>query len=95
MTLNHVPHQFLPYKVGGIYSPGYGFGLGLRVLLDVGQCGTLGSPGESGWGGAATTYFWIDPQEELIAILMAQFMPPGCHLLDADFRVLAYQAIAD
>ena len=95
MTVNHLAPELMPYEIGWSYSPGYGYGLGFRVLQDVGQCGTLGSPGEYGWGGAATTYFWIDPQEELIGIVMAQFMPSGYHLIDSDFRVLAYQAIAD
>jgi CubicO group peptidase (beta-lactamase class C family) len=47
------------------------------------------------WGGAANTEFWVDPQEELIGILMTQFMPPFRFPLTDDFRVLVYQAIVD
>jgi hypothetical protein len=46
-------------------------------------------------GAAASTYFWVDPQEEFIDISMAQFQPSGYHPIDQDFRVTAYQAIVD
>ncbi|MFN2271690.1 MAG: serine hydrolase domain-containing protein, partial [Anaerolineae bacterium] len=95
MTANHLKPELLPFEIGGVYSPGYGYGLGVNVLLDVGQCETLGSPGEYGWGGAANTDFWIDPQERLIGVLMAQYMPSGLHMIAPDFRVTAYQAIVD
>ena len=95
MTANQLKPELLPYEIGGVYSLGYGYGLGFDVLMDVGQCGTLGSRGEYGWGGAASTSFWIDPQEEFIGISMAQYMPNGYHLIGADFRVTAYQAIVD
>jgi CubicO group peptidase (beta-lactamase class C family) len=95
MTTNHLAPELLPYELGGIYSPGFGYGLGFEVLMDVGQAETLGSVGAYGWGGAAATSFWIDPREELIGILMAQFQPSGHHLLAPGFRVAAYQAIAD
>jgi CubicO group peptidase (beta-lactamase class C family) len=95
MTTNHVAPELLPFEIGGMYSPGYGYGLGFRVLMDVGQGQTMGSEGEYGWAGGASTYFWIDPQEEFIGIQMAQFQPSGYHLIDADFRVAAYQSIVD
>jgi CubicO group peptidase (beta-lactamase class C family) len=95
MTANHLAREFLPYEIGGIYYPGYGYGLGLHVLLDVGQSASLGTVGEFGWSGAASTDFWIDPQEELIGIQLAQFQPSGYHLIAPDFRVLTYQAIVD
>lgn len=95
MTANQLKPELLPYEIGGVYSPGYGYGLGFNVLMDVGQCGTLGSLAGYGWGGAASTTFWIDPREEFIGISMAQYMPNGYHLIGADFRVTAYQAIVD
>jgi CubicO group peptidase (beta-lactamase class C family) len=95
MVANHLLPDLLPYEIGGMYSPGYGYGLGMRVALDVGQTQIPGSVGEYGWGGAATTYFWIDPQEAFIGVQMAQFQPNGFHLIANDFRVAAYQAIVD
>jgi len=95
MTTNHLAPELLPFEIGGNYSPGLGYGLGFRVLMDVGQCQTIGSEGEYGWSGAADTYFWIDPKEEFIGIQMAQFQPVGYYLIAADFRVMAYQSIVD
>jgi CubicO group peptidase (beta-lactamase class C family) len=94
MTTNNLPPQLLPYELGGVPSPGQGYGLGFRVLLDLGQSQTVGSVGEFGWGGAASTTFWVDPREELIGVLMSQYQPP-IHLLIPDFKVMAYQAIVD
>ncbi|MFN8493345.1 MAG: serine hydrolase domain-containing protein [Caldilineaceae bacterium] len=74
---------------------GAGFGLGVSVLLDLGKVQQLGSVGNYGWGGAANTNFWIDPQEELIGILMLQFMPPDTYPVVVDFRNLTYQALVD
>jgi CubicO group peptidase (beta-lactamase class C family) len=95
MTANHLLPDLLPYEVGGFYSPGYGYGLGVRVMQDVGQAQMPGSVGEFGWGGAATTEFWIDPREQLVGVLMAQFQPSGFHPIASDFRVATYQAIVD
>lgn len=95
MTTNHLKPELLPFEIAGVYSPGFGYGLGVEVLLDLGQCETLGSPGEYGWAGAAATYFWIDPQERLIGVLMAQHMPDKYYMITPDFRVTAYQTIVD
>ena len=94
MTTNHLRPELLPYELGGVPSPGLGYGLGFRVLMDLGQSQTVGSVGEFGWGGAASTNFWVDPEEELIGVLMSQYQPP-VHLLIPDFKVMAYQAIVD
>ena len=53
-----------------------------------------GSVGEHGWAGAAKTYFWVDPVEDLIGILMMQYMF-GMELPDRDFQVQVYQAFID
>jgi hypothetical protein len=46
-------------------------------------------------GGAANTTFWIDPKEELIGLLMLQFMPSDTYPVVPDFKVLVYQSIVD
>jgi CubicO group peptidase (beta-lactamase class C family) len=53
-------------------GPGYGYGLGWGVRLQDGFAWTPGSKGDAMWAGAFGTSFWIDPKEELVAILMAQ-----------------------
>jgi hypothetical protein len=52
MHSNHVPPALLPLEIGGLPLPGYGFGLGSRVLMDMAQSGAPGSLGEFGWSGA-------------------------------------------
>ncbi|MEZ4859847.1 MAG: serine hydrolase domain-containing protein [Caldilineaceae bacterium] len=74
---------------------GAGFGLGVSILLDLGKVQQLGSVGNYGWGGAANTNFWIDPVEQLVGILMLQFMPSDTYPVVVDFRNLAYQALVD
>jgi CubicO group peptidase (beta-lactamase class C family) len=92
MHMNHLPAAMLPYESNGIPTEGYGFGLGSRVLLNVAESKMPGSVGEFGWGGAAKTYYWVDPQEQLIGVLMSQYMR-SFELPDKDFQVLAYQAL--
>ena len=51
---------------------GYGFGLGFAVRKAQGLSPVPGSVGEFFWGGATGTYFWIDPQEQMVVVLMLQ-----------------------
>jgi len=94
MHANHVPAALLPVEIGGLPLPGYGFGLGSRVLLDVAQSAAPGSAGEFGWSGAAKTFYWVDPKEELVGVFMTQSMM-SFNLPEYDLRALAYQAIDD
>jgi len=82
----------LPIWLSG---PGFGFGLGYSVLLDHGAAGSMQSDGTFGWGGAFCTYFWVDPHEDLIGILMTQVRPYDHLGIREEFSVLANQAIAD
>jgi CubicO group peptidase (beta-lactamase class C family) len=67
-------HSTSPVAPGPYYlpGPGYGFGLGFGVRKDTGMVATAGSPGEYNWGGAAGTYFWIDPKENMFVIYAMQ-----------------------
>jgi CubicO group peptidase (beta-lactamase class C family) len=92
MAANHLPDPLLPFAVSpGDPALGYGFGLGWKVMLDPARAGILGSRGMYGWGGAASTEFWVDPQEEVIGLIMAQLMP--YRPLVEPFQVLVYQAL--
>ena len=94
MHTNHLAPALLPWALAGVPTPGYGFGLGSRVAMDIGQSALAGSPGEFGWSGAAKTYFWVDPVEEVVGVLMTQHMV-GFDLPEADFRAVVYQSIQD
>jgi CubicO group peptidase (beta-lactamase class C family) len=85
MTLNHV---------GELREAGQGFGLGFGVITDVADSNVAGSEGTYYWSGAYCTYFFIDPKEDLIAILMSQRSPfSGYHA--EMMQQMVYQAIAD
>ena len=92
MTSNHLTPEQFP---SDWTLSGFGFGLGVRVATDPAQSQNLCSPGEHGWGGAAGTYYWIDPIEELIGIYMIQFQPGGHFMGGSDFKTAVYQAIDD
>jgi len=93
MTSDHLgdikpAHQILP--------PGYGFGLGFAVRRADGLNGAPSSAGEFNWGGAGGTAFWVDPKEQLVAVLMTQAQPgPWQREFKELFRQLVYQAIAE
>ncbi|WP_395342537.1 serine hydrolase domain-containing protein [Ningiella sp. W23] len=89
---NHMPDRLLPFADN---SPGEGYGLAVSVTIDQNDLLFMGSTGDYGWGGAASTYFRIDPKENLILISMTQFMPYGYHGYMDDYRNLVYQALVD
>lgn len=88
MTMSHIPDDWQP-----LWRTGSGFGLGFAVVTDVAETHTLGSLGTYSWGGLASTTFWIDPVEDLIAIMMTQLI--GDSPFHPQFRVLTYQSIID
>ena len=91
MTMNHLT----PEMLGPHFLPGYGKGIGVKVLMNLAQSGTLGTEGMYGKGGAARTYFWVDPQEELIGLLMTQLIGHSPLSIADLFKGLAYQALID
>ena len=89
MAGNHLPPAVM--AAGGIGS-GTGYGLGVSVLMDTAARGNIGSVGEFGWSGAASTHVLIDPKEDLVAIYCTQLML-GEPALRAEFATLLYQSI--
>jgi CubicO group peptidase (beta-lactamase class C family) len=94
MHTNTLAPELLPYSTAGAPTLGYGFGLGSRVAMDPGLSNLAGSVGEFGWAGAAKTYYWVDPVEQIAGVLMTQYMV-GFDLPEADFRAVVYAAIED
>jgi CubicO group peptidase (beta-lactamase class C family) len=74
-----------------ILGRGTGYGLGVSVLMDPAERGNVGSAGEFGWSGAASTHVLIDPKEDLIAIYCTQIM--NDFAVRAEFVTLLYQSI--
>jgi CubicO group peptidase (beta-lactamase class C family) len=89
MTMNHLSEGLHPFEMKEA-----GFGLGLAVITDMTMSASLTSDGVFGWAGAASTGFWVDPEEELIGLILLQFMP-NHHLVRQKFRTLVYQAIVE
>ncbi|MFT4746228.1 MAG: CubicO group peptidase (beta-lactamase class C family) [Congregibacter sp.] len=92
MSSNHLPKNLIPYSKT---SQGEGYGLAMSVTVDPELAGFMTSKGDFGWGGAASTYFRVDPEEQIVMISMAQFVPIGFHRYHDDFRNLVYQALID
>jgi CubicO group peptidase (beta-lactamase class C family) len=101
MPTNHLPGGgelaafALPGAYGEVGFAGMGFGLTVAVSLGPVPTLVLGSPGEYMWGGAASTLFWIDPVEDLVAVFMTQLIPSGTFNFRGQLKTLVYPAIAD
>jgi CubicO group peptidase (beta-lactamase class C family) len=76
-------------------GPGMGFGLGYGVVVDRGEAATPLSQGSGYWGGAYCTLSWIDPEQELVGVVMTQVRPYTHINIRQDFQVLTYQALTD
>lgn len=92
LTSNHLPEHLTPFNKE---STGEGYALAMSVTLEPGKSRFMSSQGNYGWAGAASTFFRIDPKENIIMISMAQFIPIGFHAYHNDFRNLVYQALVD
>lgn len=101
MTMNHLPNGAdmaalarSPIALSESGSVGVGFGLGFAVTLDPARTLTQGNAGDFYWGGAAGTYFWVDPKEDLAVIFMTQllFSPDRVR---RTLRTMVYSALTD
>lgn len=92
MRTNHLPADLIPFEPS---STGEGYGLAMSVTVDEQGANTMGSKGDYGWAGAASTYFRIDPEEQMIVIAMTQLMPSSFFSYNKDFKNMAYQALVD
>ena len=81
-------------RVGDKLPGAYGFGLGFGVKTDLAASGQLASEGIYYWSGAFCTYFFIDPKEDLIALMMTQVNPFSPYF-NRKFKQMVYQSIVD
>ncbi len=72
---------------------GVGFGLGVSVHLDPVKAKVPGSVGAHGWGGAASTNYWVDPRQDLCVLFMTQLLPSDSLPLRSQLRQLVYAAL--
>lgn len=98
MTQNHMPGDLASMGqpvFSEVSFAGVGFGLGGWVMLDPTKAQMMGSPGDFGWGGMASTVFWVDPLEDLVVLFATQLIPSSYHPIRKELRALVYQAIID
>src|SRR5947208_13908904 len=74
---------------------GVGFGLGFSVVQDPVAGRSASSHGEFGWGGAASTAFWVDPAERMMVLFFTQLLPSSTHPIRPQLHQLVHQAIVD
>jgi CubicO group peptidase (beta-lactamase class C family) len=77
---------------GTLTQPGHGFGLGFGVRTQTGLASSAGTVGQFFWSGMGGTFFWIDPKEDLFAVLMSQGPGQRVHTR-ALMRNLVYAAM--
>jgi len=97
-TRNHLPggHDLASYGRGQFSEVAYagvGFGLGFSVTTEPVRSKVIGSVGDFGWGGAASTAFWVDPVEDLSVVFFTQLLPSSRYPIRTQLRQLVHQAI--
>jgi CubicO group peptidase (beta-lactamase class C family) len=103
MMTNHLsPVDFGPrplrFTAGSDYANGglgVGFGLTGSVITDSALTGLPISPGSFGWGGAASTFFWVDPLEDVAVVFMTQLLPSNSYPIRAHLMKGVNAAIVD
>jgi CubicO group peptidase (beta-lactamase class C family) len=76
-------------------ASGVGFGYTGAVVTDPALSGLPGTVGQFFWGGWASTFFFVDREEQLVGMILAQLIPSDAYPLRADARILTYQALVD
>ena len=94
MRSNNLDHKFFPLEITSVNTikdekyindlNGYGWGLGFRVLMNNSENNPYGQIGEFGWSGYASTYFLVDPINQISAVLMMQIIDSD-RILKQDF----------
>ncbi|BCW90503.1 hypothetical protein sos41_36730 [Alphaproteobacteria bacterium SO-S41] len=100
MASNHLPggktlQDISTSMFSEVSYAGVGFGLGFSVTTDVAQTMIPGTNGDFAWGGAASTYFWVDPKEDLVCIFLTQLLPSSTYPVRRELRTLVYSAFED
>ncbi len=100
MATNHLPGgadltQFGRPLFSETAFDGVGFGLLGSVTVDPVKAKVPGSVGDFGWGGAASTFFWVDPVEDITCVFMTQLLPSSTHPIRSQLKQLVHQALVD
>jgi CubicO group peptidase (beta-lactamase class C family) len=94
-TERHTPVAMALGFSGPTPEMGTSFGLGFAVRVDAGRNPVPGSIGDFSWAGITGTYFWVDPKEKLVAVLMVQSPQGSNGLIWRQTRTMVYQALVN
>jgi CubicO group peptidase (beta-lactamase class C family) len=99
MTSNHLPAALLTGEFGGglhVMRPGFGYGYNCAVVFDPPEANLPDGKGTFLWDGAAGTWFWVDPTNDIVFVAMIQRMSsPDNHILEYRSHSVVYQALVD
>ena len=92
MTTNQLPKEAFPIYFGKEIRHATGFGLGFSVRTADSPWDPKARVGEYGWGGAASTHYWVSPKDRIVVVTLEQTMP---YSFDTEFAVkgLIYEAL--
>ena len=98
MASNHLPGnadltQFGRRLFSETTFDGVGFGLGVSVTIDPVAAKVPGNIGDHGWGGAASTAYWVDPVLDMVVLFMTQLLPSDSLPIRARLRQLVHAAV--
>ena len=92
MTRNQLPKKLMPIQIGQPPRKGVGFSLGFSVRVGMSEWDPSGKVGEFGWGGAASTHYWVSPKDDLVVVTMEQVMPYS-FMTEWGVKKLIYDAV--
>jgi CubicO group peptidase (beta-lactamase class C family) len=98
MASNHVPPTLLTGEFGvglQVLRPGLGYGYNCAVLYDPLEADMVDGKGSFFWDGAAGTWFWVDPTNDIVFVGMIQRMRGGSPNVAYLSRSVVYQALVD
>ncbi len=96
MTCNHLPGDIAsmgPATWSETSFEGVGFSLLGSVILDPAKAQTSAQVGDYGWGGAAGTFFWVSPVDDMVVILFTQLLPSSAIPVRKELRALVHAAL--
>ena len=96
MMRNHLPGDIAsmgPQSFAEQPMEGMGFGLGGAVVLDPGRARCPGSVGDFSWGGMASTFFWMDPVQDMSVVFFTQLAPSSSYPARPQLKALVHGAL--
>ena len=94
MTVDQLPKAVPHIYFGRQQRVGVGFGFGFSVRTKLSEWDPTGRVGEYGWGGLASTHYWVSPKDELIVITLEQTLPYS-FMTEFALKGLIYDALED